>query len=130
MHRAFPEETGQTWPSQSATGANLSACGIARKNTSDRPANLPYVTVKASKRCPSTGFVLLDPLALLGSTFNPVLVHGPTASIHASFPHSVALMRLHFTSFVMTNLVRDLQTRASASAERTKLKAAEAAAHF
>ena len=44
------------------------------------------------------------PLALLGSAFYPVLVHRLAVSLHASSPHSVALMQLRFASFVVINL--------------------------
>jgi len=47
-------------------------------------------------------FAVLGPLALLGSAFYPVLVHRLAASLHASSPHSVALMQLRFTSFLRT----------------------------
>src|SRR5271163_898979 len=40
-------------------------------------------------------FAVLGPFALVGNApFYPVLVHRPAASLHASFPHSVALMQL------------------------------------
>ena len=38
-------------------------------------------------------FAVIGPLALVGNAFYPVLVHRPAASLHASSPHSVALMR-------------------------------------
>ena len=49
-------------------------------------------------------FAVSGPLALFGSAFYPVLVHRPAASIHASSPHSVALMQLRFTSLTVTSL--------------------------
>ena len=58
-------------------------------------------------------------LTLLGNAFYafyafyPVLVHRLAASLHASFPHSVALMQLRFASFVVINL-RGTDTRKSA----------------
>ena len=48
------------------------------------------------------------PLALPGNAFYPILVHRLAASLHASFPHSVTLMQLRFTSLVVTNSRRDL----------------------
>jgi len=48
-------------------------------------------------------FAVVGPLALVGNAFYPVLVHRPAASLHASFPHSVALMQLRFTSLVVIN---------------------------
>ena len=62
------------------------------------------------------------PLALLGSAFYPVLVHRLAASLHASFPHSVALMQLRFASFVVINLRRDFHPQECAHAGRTKEK--------
>ncbi|RDI16832.1 hypothetical protein DFR41_1191, partial [Pseudacidovorax intermedius] len=62
----------------------------------------------------------LCPLALLGTAFYPVLVHRLAASLHASSPHSVALVQLRFTSFVVINLRRDLHPQEGAHAGRTK----------
>ena len=53
-------------------------------------------------------FAVMGPLALLGSAFYPVLVHRLAAALHASSPHSVALMQLRFASLVVINLRRDL----------------------
>jgi len=64
-------------------------------------------------------FAVLCPLALLGRAFYPVLVHRLAASLHASFPHSVALMQLRFASFVVINLRRDLHPQECAHAGRT-----------
>ena len=47
------------------------------------------------------------PLALLDNASYPVLVHRLAVSLHASFPHSVALMQLRFASFAVTNLRED-----------------------
>lgn len=41
-------------------------------------------------------FAVHGPLALVGNAFYPLLVHRPAASLHASSPHSVALMQLRF----------------------------------
>ena len=49
-------------------------------------------------------FAARCPLALVGTAFYPVLVHRPPASLHASSPHSVALMQLRFTSLTVTSL--------------------------
>ena len=59
------------------------------------------------------------PLALVGIASYPVLVHRPAASIHASSPHSVALMQLRFTSLTVTSLWRDLHPQECAHAGRT-----------
>ena len=67
-------------------------------------------------------FAELCPLALLGSAFYPVLVHRLAASLHASFPHSVTLMQLRFTSFAVISLRRDLHPQECAHAGRTKAK--------
>ena len=53
-------------------------------------------------------FAVSGPLALVGNAFYPVLVHRPAASLHASSPHSVALMQLRFASLVVINSRRDL----------------------
>ncbi len=65
-------------------------------------------------RCTTARFtpLLLDhesfaescPLAMLGNAFYPVLIHRLAVSLHASSPHSVTLMQLRFTSFVVINL--------------------------
>jgi hypothetical protein len=49
-------------------------------------------------------FAAIGPLALFGTAFYPVLVHPCAASLHASFPHSVALMQLRFASLTVTSL--------------------------
>jgi hypothetical protein len=46
-------------------------------------------------------FAVHGPLALVGNAFYPVLVHRPAASLHASSPHSVALMQLRFASLAV-----------------------------
>ncbi len=67
-------------------------------------------------------FAVYGPLALPGNAFYPVLVHRLTASLHASFPHSVTLMQLRFTSFVVINLRRDFHPQECAHAGRTVKK--------
>ena len=64
-------------------------------------------------------FAVLCPLALVGTAFYPVLVHRPAASLHASSPHSVALMQLRFASLAVTSLRRDLHPQECAHAGRT-----------
>ena len=44
---------------------------------------------------------------------------GSQFMLHASFPHSVALMQLRFTSFAVINLRRDLHPQECAHAGRT-----------
>ncbi|WP_233203161.1 hypothetical protein, partial [Chitinimonas sp. BJB300] len=44
-------------------------------------------------------------------------------TIHASFPRSVALTQLRFTSFAVINLRRDFHPQECAHAGRTKTKA-------
>ncbi len=48
---------------------------------------------------------------------------GSRFTLHASFPHSVALMQLRFASFVVINLRRDLHPQVCAHAGRTMKKA-------
>ena len=63
------------------------------------------------------------PLALLGSALYPILVHRLAASIHASFPQSVTLMQLRFSSFAVISLRRDFHPQECAHAGRTIKKA-------
>jgi hypothetical protein len=72
-------------------------------------------------------FAVSRPLALLGSAFYPVLVHRLAAALHASSPHSVALMQLRFASLVVINLREDLHLQECARAGRTNDKARIAA---
>ena len=58
-------------------------------------------------------------LALLGTASYPVLVHRLAVSLHASFPHSVALMQLRFASFAVANLREDFHLQDRAHAGRT-----------
>ncbi len=62
------------------------------------------------------------PLALLGSALYPVLVHRLAVSLHASSPHSVALMQLRFTSFAVANLREDFHLQDRAHAGRTTIR--------
>src|SRR5690606_39853317 len=65
------------------------------------------------------GFATSCPLALVGIAFYPVLVHRLAASLHASSPHSVALMQLRFTSFAVVNSRLDSHPQDCAHAGRT-----------
>lgn len=67
-------------------------------------------------------FAVHGPLAPLGSAFYPVLVHRLAASLHASSPHSVALVQLRFASFAVINLRRDLHPQECVCAGRTMKK--------
>jgi len=67
-------------------------------------------------------FAVHGPLALVRSASYPVLVHRPTASLHASSPHSVALVQLRFASLVVTNSRWDLHPQECAHAGRTTKK--------
>ncbi len=64
-------------------------------------------------------FAVLCPLALVGFALYPVLVHRLAVSIHASSPHSVALMQLRFTSFAVVSLRRTFTRKMCAHAGRT-----------
>src|SRR5512140_161496 len=64
-------------------------------------------------------FAVYGPLALLGNAFYPILVHRLAASLHASFPHSVALLPSRFTSFAVLHLRRHLHPQECARAGRT-----------
>jgi hypothetical protein len=64
-------------------------------------------------------FAVTCPLALVDIALYPVLVHRLTASIHASSPHSVALMQLRFTSFAVVSSRRDFHPQDCAHAGRT-----------
>ena len=74
-------------------------------------------------------FAVSGPLALVGNAFYPVLVHRLAASLHASSPHSVALMQLRFTSLTVTSSREDLHLQDRAHAGRTLTKRA-ARAHL
>ena len=45
---------------------------------------------------------------------------GSRLTLHASFPHSVALVQLRFASFAVINLREDLHLQECARAGRTK----------
>jgi len=65
-------------------------------------------------------FAVSRPLALLGSALYPILVHRLADSLHASSPRSVTLPQLHFASFAVVSLRRDLHPQEYAHAGRTK----------
>src|SRR5690554_1135539 len=66
------------------------------------------------------GFAVSCPLALLGNASDPVLVHRPTASLHASSPRSVTLTQLRFTSLAVVNSREDFHLQDRAHAGRTQ----------
>ncbi len=68
-------------------------------------------------------FAVHCPLALVDIALYPVLVHRLAVSIHASSPHSVALMQLRFTSFAVVSLRQDFHLQDCAHAGRTTKKA-------
>src|SRR5690606_14986070 len=55
--------------------------------------------------------LLLAHLPCLASPSMQFLSIGSRFTLHASFPHSVALVQLRFTSFVVINLREDLHLR-------------------
>jgi hypothetical protein len=65
-------------------------------------------------------FAVHCPLALVGRAFYPVLVHQPGASLHASSPHSVALIQSRLASFAMTSSRWDSHPQECAHAGRRK----------
>ena len=67
-------------------------------------------------------FAVHCPLALVGTAFYPILVHRLAASLHASSPHSVALMQWRFASFAVINLREDFHLQDCAHAGRTMKK--------
>jgi hypothetical protein len=118
-------------PGRRATGTTTTSADFSLRQ---RPSGFhPQGEISPGKnalhRCTTAGstpprldhesFAVPCPLALLGSAFYPVLVHRLAASLHASSPHSVALMQLRFTSFAVINLRRDLHPRECARAGRT-----------
>ena len=64
-------------------------------------------------------FAICSSLALVSIALYPVLVHRLTVSIHASSPHSVALMQLRFTSFAVVSSRWDFHPQDCAHAGRT-----------
>jgi hypothetical protein len=67
-------------------------------------------------------FAVIGPLTLVDIALYPVLVHRLAVSLHASSPHSVALMQLRFTSFTVVSSRRDFHPQDCAHAGRTKKK--------
>jgi len=67
-------------------------------------------------------FAVACPLALIGNASYPVLVHRLAVSIHTSFPQSVALPQLRFTSFAVVSLREDFHLQDCAHAGRTNKK--------
>jgi hypothetical protein len=67
-------------------------------------------------------FAVACPLALIGNASYPVLVHRLAVSIHTSFPQSVALPQLRFTSFAVVSLREDFHLQDCAHAGRTSNK--------
>ena len=65
-------------------------------------------------------FAVSCPLALIGNAFYPVLVHRLAVSLHTSFPRSVTLPQLCFTSFAVVSLREDLHLQECAHAGRTR----------
>jgi hypothetical protein len=57
--------------------------------------------------------------ALVGVASYPILVHRLAVSLHASFPSSVALVQLRFTSFAVVRLREDFHLQDRAHAGRT-----------
>jgi len=70
-------------------------------------------------------FAVSCPLALVSNALYPVLVHRPAASLHASSPHSVALMQLRFASLVVINSRWDFHPQECAHAGRTRKRPPE-----
>src|ERR1700694_2395417 len=64
-------------------------------------------------------FAVLGPLALLGSASDEICVPRLTVSLHASFPRSVALTQLRFTSLAVVSSREDLHLQDRAHAGRT-----------
>ena len=64
----------------------------------------------------------MGPLALPGVASYPVSVRRPAASLHASFPRSVALAQLRFASLVVVNSWENFHLQDCAHAGRTKRK--------
>jgi hypothetical protein len=64
-------------------------------------------------------FAVNGPLALVGSASYPVSVRRPAASLHASFPRSVALPQLRFASIAMVSFWEDFHLQGVRHAGRT-----------
>ena len=67
-------------------------------------------------------FAVSCPLALIGAALYPVLVHRLAGSLHASFPRSVTLSQLRFTSLAVVSSRRDFHPQDRAHAGRTNRK--------
>jgi hypothetical protein len=106
----------------------LTPRSVSPRRPFSRQARSPQVRTRSfSAQSPDLRRVSLDhksfavhcPLALLGSAFYPVLVHRLAVSLHASSPHSVALMQLRFASFAVANLREDFHLQDRTHAGRT-----------
>ena len=82
----------------------------------EQPPDLRYLILDHKS------FAVYGPLALIGIALYPVLVHRLAVSIHASSPHSVALMQLRFTSFAVVSSRQDFHPQDCAHAGRTTKK--------
>jgi len=56
---------------------------------------------------------------LIGSASYPVFIHRLAVSLHASFPRSVTLAQLRFTSFAVVSLQEEFHPQDRAHAGRT-----------
>ncbi len=79
-------------------------------------------TIVASTWCQldHNGFAIIGLLALLHPASYALRVHRLADSLHTSFPHSVALMQLCFTSLTVVSSQEDFHLQDGAHAGRTK----------
>ena len=68
-------------------------------------------------------FAVVCPLALIGTASNPVSVRRPAISPRASFPRSVTLPQLRFTSIAMVSFREDFHLQGVRHAGRTNEEA-------
>ena len=107
----------------SRSGSTPSPFRAQNEISPGKNALLPCTTAGSTPpRLDHESFSVIGPLALLGSAFYPVRVPRLAVSLHASSPHSVALVQLRFASFAVINLRRDSHPQECAHAGRTKKK--------
>ena len=93
-----------------------------RKARSPQIRRLPFTARPPNLRrliLDHESFAACSPLALIGVASDPVSVRRPAASLHASFPQSVALLQLRFASIAMVGFREDLHLQGIRHAGRT-----------
>ena len=135
MSSSFPSRSALRFPTALLRAATVASADSSLRLLLRRPfrhaARSPQVRTRSfPAQPPDLRRLSLDhksfaehcPLALLGTALYPVLVHRLAVSLHASFPHSVALMQLRFASLTVVSLQEDLHLQDRAHAGRTTVQ--------